>query len=94
MSMIEHDEYLENKLEQYQEEIGVEYAKNFSDNEMYIIKQIILGQLSLDIMRDELIDFFNENPCSVLEEIYTDYTTYSDEEMLDRLNIDLGEGVL
>ena len=27
MSMLEHDEYLENKFEQYQEEIGVEYEK-------------------------------------------------------------------
>ena len=29
MSMLEHDEYLENKFEQYQEEIGVEYEKHF-----------------------------------------------------------------
>jgi len=90
MSMLEHDEYLENKFEQYQEEIGLEYEKHFSDNEMNIIKQIRLGHLAIDTIRDELIDFFNENPCSVLEEMYTDYTTCSDEEILDRLNIDLG----
>tara|TARA_R100000742_G_C4271630_1_gene90604 strand:+ start:1028 stop:1303 length:276 start_codon:yes stop_codon:yes gene_type:complete len=88
MSMIEHDEYLENKFEQYQEEIGVEYEKHFSDNEIYIIKQIRLGQLAMDIMREQLIDFFNENPLP--DDKIHEYTICSDEEILDRLDIDLG----
>ncbi len=88
MSMIEHDEYLENKFEQYQEEIGVEYEKHFSDNEIYIIKQIRLGQLAMDIMREQLIDFFNENPLP--DDKIHEYTICSDEEILDRRDIDLG----
>ena len=88
--MLEHDEYLENKFEQYQEEIGVEYEKHFSDNEMYIIKQIRLGQLAMDIMREQLIDFFNANPFGI-EENYADYSMCKDEELLERLNIYLGE---
>ena len=90
MSMLEHEEYLENELEKYQEFIYAEYKKHFNDNEMYIIKQIRLGQLAMDIMREQLIDFFNANPFGI-EENYADYSMCKDEELLERLYIDLGE---
>ena len=72
----------------YQEYIAFEYEKHFSDNEMNIIKQIRLGQLSMDIIREELLDFFTENPLWS-DEVH-DYTICSDKEILDRLDIDLG----
>tara|TARA_R110002020_G_scaffold92310_1_gene223575 strand:- start:1308 stop:1583 length:276 start_codon:yes stop_codon:yes gene_type:complete len=88
MSMLEHEDYLENKFEQYQDDIAFEYDKHFSDNEMNIIKQIRLGQLAMDIMREQLIDFFNDNPLPDGE--VHEYTICSDDEILDRLDIDLG----
>ena len=88
MSMLEHDEWLENRYEQYQEHIAFEYEKHFSDNEMNIIKQIRLGKISMDSIREELLDFFTENPLPS-DEVH-DYTICSDKEILDRLDIDLG----
>tara|TARA_B110000285_G_scaffold51121_1_gene58091 strand:- start:11087 stop:11362 length:276 start_codon:yes stop_codon:yes gene_type:complete len=88
MSMLEHDEWLENRYEQYQDYIRYEYQKHFSDNEMNIIKQIRLGKISMDSIREELLDFFTENPLPS-DKIH-DYTICSDEEILDRLDIDLG----
>ena len=70
------------------EDIKNKYEKHFSDNEIYIIKQIRLGQLAMDIMREQLIDFFNENPLP--DDKIHEYTICSDEEILDRLDIDLG----
>ncbi len=88
MSMLEHDEWLENRYEQYQEYIAFEYEKHFSDNEMNIIKQIRLGKISMDSIREELLDFFTENPLPDGE--VHEYTICSDDEILDRLDIDLG----
>lgn len=68
----------------------IEYAKNFSDNEINILHLIRFGQLPMDVMREQLIDFFNENPCG-LEEKHNDYSMCNDEEILERLNLDLKE---
>ena len=42
----------------------------------------------MDIIREELLDFFTENPLPS-DEVH-DYTICSDKEILDRLDIDLG----
>ena len=88
MSMLEHEEYLENELEKYQEFIYAEYKKHFNDNEMYIIKQIRLGELDVEVIKDQLKDFFAVNPTPYHKQ--HDYTICSDEDILDRLDIDLG----
>ena len=50
--------------------------------------QIRLGKISMDSIREELLDFFTENPLPS-DEVH-DYTICSDKEILDRLDIDLG----
>tara|TARA_R100000231_G_scaffold55726_1_gene46484 strand:+ start:471 stop:764 length:294 start_codon:yes stop_codon:yes gene_type:complete len=96
MSCEHHQEYLENKLDMWRDEIYTEYEKYFSPEEIDIIKRILSNDLDMEIMKEKIIDFFNENPCPsedlISGEKYFDnnYDTCSDDELRDRLIVDLG----
>ena len=96
MSCEHHQEYLENKLDMWRDEIYTEYEKYFSPEEIDIIKRILSNDLDMEIMKEKIIDFFNENPWPsedlISGEKYFDnnYDTCSDDELRDRLIVDLG----
>jgi len=96
MSCEHHQEYLENKLDMWRDEIYNEYEKYFSPEEIEIMRKIVYNELDVDIMREKLIDFFNEHSCPsedlISGEKYFDnnYDTCSDDELRDRLIVDLG----
>ena len=60
MSCEHHQEYLENKLDMWRDEIYTEYEKYFSPEEIEILKRIIYKEVDLEIYKEKLIDFFNE----------------------------------
>ena len=53
MSCEHHQEYLENKLDMWRDEIYTEYEKYFSPEEIDIIKRILSNDLDMEIMKEK-----------------------------------------
>tara|TARA_B100000900_G_C20485694_1_gene677368 strand:+ start:767 stop:1063 length:297 start_codon:yes stop_codon:yes gene_type:complete len=97
MSCEYHEQYLENKLDMWREEIYTEYEKYFSPEEIDILQRIMFDELDMDTMKEKMIDFFNDNPCPsedlISGEQYfdmLDYNNCNEKELRDRLITDLG----
>ena len=91
MSCEHHQEYLENKLDMWRDEIYTEYEKYFSPEEIEILKRIIYNEVDIEIYKEKLIDFFNENACPSDDLInIKDYSLCTDGDLLERLLTDLG----
>ena len=91
MSCEHHQEYLENRLDMWRDEIYTEYEKYFSPEEIEILKRIIYNEVDIEIYKEKLIDFFNENACPSDDLInIKDYNHCTDGDLLERLLTDLG----
>jgi hypothetical protein len=83
--------YNKDVSDMWRDEIYTEYEKYFSPEEIEILKRIIYNEVDIEIYKEKLIDFFNENTCPSEDLIdIVDYNHCSDGDLLERLITDLG----